>query len=311
MATEDTDTEAGGQAEDSGDTGESEESTVSDEGEKQVAGEGEAPRPSRTQRRANRFQEERNARTRAEQERDELRGRYTSLEQQFNEFRQEIARDKREAQRTDASTETRQKVSGLRQQARGYLVASANEKDPNRAQQLLDKHDELMDQADDLRDEMRDEARWEKRRGELAGQIPNQNTMAERSYFESRYPWLSTNKKAQALADAHYVELVEGGRPAGRATLEQAVTWAAKVLGIGGRATPSPLSRQVYAGTSQRDGEMDDSAPSGGITVEDVKNNLAFKRMAQLTFNQDDPDVAYAKWAKMQNNANKNGAGAR
>lgn len=316
MATEDNDIEAGGQTEDSGDSGEeSEDSAGSDEGTPKVASTDGEPKPSRKERRSNRFREANELRARAEQELGELRGRYQGLEQQFNEFRQEVQRDRQAAQQSSASTETRQKVSGLRQQARGYLVASANEKDPARAQQLLDKHDELMDQADDMRDEMRDEARWQKRRGEIQGQMPNAELIHERNYLEAKYPWLSTSIEGRALADARYNALVgdrQRPRPQNRATMEEALTWAAAKLGLGGRPNgPSPFSRQVYAGTGQRDGEQDDSAPSGSMTVDDVKNTLAFKRLAQLTFAQDDPEVAYAKWAKLQNSSNKNGAGAR
>lgn len=307
MATEDTGIEEGGQVEDSGDGGEAAEEPAGAEPQRGAPAKGEPG--ARDARRANKLREEKEARTRAEAELGELRGRYSGLEQQFGELKSQIERDRREAKQSNASTETRQQVSSLRQQARGYLVASANEKDPQRAQQLLEKHDELMDKADDLRDEMRDSARWEKRRGELAGSMPNPEHQREMSYLAAKYPAVMNSRKAMALADQHYIELVEGKtRPPGRATLEEAITWAAKTLGLGGRGGPSPMSRQVYGGRGGGDGEMDDSASSGSMSVEEVKNNLAFKRLAQLAYPQDEPDVAYAKWAKNQGGPAKNGA---
>ena len=306
MPTEDTDTEAGGQAEDTGDAG-GEEPAEGASAEPQAKAEGKGSPGARDKRRGDRYREATAARETAERALAEVQSRYQSLESSFNEFRQQIERDKRDAQQSNASTETRQQVSSLRQQARNFLVQSAQEKDPSRAQQLLDKHDELMDKADDLRDEMRDNARWEKRRGEIRNDIPNPEYQREMSLLEAKYPAVMSSKKAMALADQHYVELVQSGtRQAGRATLEEAITWAGKVLGLGGRTNGnSQLSRQVYGGRGAGDGEQDEGDSSGGMTADDVKNSLPLRRMALASFNTDDPEVAYAKFAKLNNNADK------
>lgn len=300
MATEDTDTEEGGQTEDTGDTGAEETDVEPAEGDRQAAADTEKPKSKRDQRRANRFQEERNARARAEQELGELRGRYSGLEQQFNEFRQQIERDKQQAQQSNASSEAKNRITGLRQQARNFLVQSAQAKDPATAQQLLDKHDALMDEADDLRDEMRDEARWEKRRGELQNQGPSAELMGEQMYFLSKYPWLDGNVEAQKMIRARFEGLVESGkRQANRATMEEAVTGIAKLLRLGG--TPngaSDRSRQVYAGMGQRDGEVDDSPSVGSVTAEDVENSRAHRKLALLLYSDLEPKQAYAKYAK-------------
>lgn len=313
MATEDTETEEGGQVEDTGEGGDESADDGGEGVERVAAKDDDKPaRPNHKERKANKFREEKEARARAELELGELRGRYAALEGQFGELRQQIERDKREAQQSSASNEAKGKVTALRQQARNYLVQSAQAKDPETAQRLLDKHDELMDQADDLRDEMRDGARWEKRRGELAGQMPNQEIISERTYLEGRYPWIATNAEARALADARFNSLVsDKKRQPNRATMEEALTYAARVLGIGGRSAPTERSRQVYAGMGQRDGEMDEGGSSGGMSVEEVKNNLAFKRMAQLSYPELEPEQAYAKWAKAQGSPAKNGASAR
>lgn len=313
MATEEGETEEGGQTEDSGDTGDTETETETEGGgEKQEAAGDKPARGQRDARRANRYREANEARLTAERELGELRGRYQALEGQFNEFRQQQERDRQAAQNTNASTEARQRVSSLREQARNFLVQSAQSKDPALAKQLLDKHDALMDEADDLRDEMRDEARWEKRRGELTNQGPNPELMTEQMYFLGKYPWLESNVKAQKMARAHFEDLVASGkRQANRATMEEGVTWAAKMLGLGGRTGPSDRSRQVYAGMGQRDGEHDDGESSGTMSVEEVKNTLAYRKLAQLSYPELEPEQAYAKWAKLQGSPAKNGAGAR
>lgn len=311
MDTEDTETEAGGQTDDVGDAG-GESAPEDTGGEPQQAAKPERGAPgARDKRRNDRFREANEGRQRAEQQLAELQGRYSGLEQQFGELRQQIERDRQQAQQSNASTETRQQVSSLRQQARNFLVQSAQEKDPTRAQQLLDRHDELMDKADDLRDEMRDSARWEKRRGELRNDIPNPEYQREIAFFESKYPLVMRSRKAMSLADSHYLELVESKkRQPGRETLEEAITWAAKTLGIGGQSQSS-VSRHVYGGRGAGDGEQDEGG-TGGMTADDVKNSLPLRRMALASFNADDPEVAYAKFAKLNNNAEKkNGAGAR
>lgn len=311
MATEETETEEGGQTDDSGDTGSDESDTDPGEGE---GGESAAAaeKPTRTQRRANRFQEERNARQRAEQELAEWRGRHTALESQFAEFRQQIERDRQQAQQADAGSQARQKINSVREQAWNYLAAASQAKTVAEAKELRDKYQELMDEADDMRDEMRDESRWERRRGEL-NQGPSAELMGEQMYFLSKYPWLDGHEEAQKMIRARFESLVSSGkRQANRATMEEAVTGIGKLLRLGGTANGvSDRSRQVYAGMGQRDGEHDNSEPSGSMSVEEVENSLAFRKMAQLTYPELEPRQAYAKWAKMQGGPAKNGAGAR
>ena len=81
-------------------------------------------------------------------------------------------------------------------------------------------------------------------------------------------------------------------------TMEEAITWAAKTLRLSnGHGAPSPVSRNAYVGQGQRGGEEDEGG-GGSMTAEDVKNNLALKRMALSTYNKLDPEQAYAKFAK-------------
>lgn len=314
MATEDNDTEAGGQTDDSGDSGGEEAEPA--EGDRQAAkGDGEdKPKGGRDKRRANRFQEEREARLRAEQQFGELQGRYSGLERQFTEFRQQIERDKQQAQQSNASTETRTRISSLRQQARNYLMQAAQAKDNNElAQRLIDKHDELMDEADDLRAEMREEGRWEKRKGEFQQQGPSAEMMGEQMYFLSKYPWLDGNVEAQKMIRARFDSLVESGkRQPSRATMEEATTAIAKMLGLGGRQPgPSDRSRQVYAGTGHGDGEQDDSPSSGSMSADEVENTRGLRKLALLAYPDLEPRQAYAKFAKNEGSRAKNGVSAR
>lgn len=230
----------------------------------------------------------------AERELGELKGRYSGLESQFNELRQQIERDKHQAQQSNATNEAKSKIASLRQQARNYLVQSAQSKDPAEAQRLLDKHDELSDQANDLRDEMRDSERWEKRKGEISGQMPNSAVMGEVMYFSAKYPWLDSNVKAQKMARAHFEDLVEGGRQASRATMEEAVTWAAKVLGIGGtNGHASPAQRARYGGVSSGEG-----AGGGGGNSGDIPMTRENEAMALAAYRHLEPAKAIAQWKR-------------
>ena len=80
--------------------------------------------------------------------------------------------------------------------------------------------------------------------------------------------------------------------------MEEAITYAAKVLRLGGSSGPTDASRQRYVGTSGRDREGDGGGPGGTMTADDVRNNLALKRMALSTYNQLEPEQAYARFAK-------------
>ncbi len=299
MATEDNDTEAGGQTEDTGDTGEeTEPAEPADTGERQAATEdtGEKPRVPRAQRRAAVVRESAIARAAAEREAADLRARVQRAEEKAEEAQRRVDERERNAQSNDKAPQTKQRISSLRAQARDQIVLAASLKG-EAASQAWERHQELMDEADDLRDEIRDEARWTKRRGEIAGSIPNQEMMAERQYLEAKYPQVVTNARARALADATFADLIQQGRPPSRATMEEAITWAAKTLRLGGNSAPGANSRNAYVGMGQRDGEADEGG-GGTMSVDDVRNNLALKRMALATFNQDDEMVAYAKFAK-------------
>jgi len=123
--------------------------------------------------------------------------------------------------------------------------------------------------------------------------------MEAKTYLQGKYPWLSTNTRARGLADATFADLVSAGRAPSMATMEEAITYAAKTMRISnGHGSPNPASRNAYVGQGQRGGEEDDGGSGGTMSAEDVKNNLALKRMALSTYNKLDPEQAYAKFAK-------------
>jgi len=300
MATDDTDTEAGGQTDDTGDAAEDTEvETGGDEGgERQAAKPDAEDKPSRKARRADVVRQNAMARAAAERERDELRQRVSAAESAANEVRARLEERDRQSQTTDKSAQTKQRIQSLRDQARDQIVLASGLKG-EAATAAWNRHQELMDQADDLRDEMRDEARWEKRRGEISSSMPNQALSEERQYIASKYPWVATNVEGRALADGRFAALVNGGRPPSRQTMEEAITYAAKMLRIGGGSAPGNASRNAYVGTGQRGGEEDGGGSNGGtMSADDVRNNLALKRMALSTYNTLEPEQAYAKFAK-------------
>lgn len=298
----DEDIESGGQTDDSdaGDTGDEADAGSSDEGGERQAAKGEdaGERQTRKERRANRMREANEARATAQREAAELRARVERAEAAAADAQRRIEERERSSQNNDRTAQARERITKLRQQAKSQLALSAQSKDPAQADKYWDEFQRLNDEADDLRDELRDAERWEKRKGELAGQIPDQGLMEEKQYIQAKYPWVTTNVEGRSLADGRFAALVASGRPPTRQTMEEALTYAAKILRLGGSSAPSDASRQRYVGTSGRDGEMDSGGSGGSMSAEDVKNNLALKRMALSTYNNLDPEAAYAKFAK-------------
>lgn len=297
----DEDIESGGQTDDSdaGDTGDDADEGASEEGgERQAARPESTDRPSRKERRANKMREATEAREAAVREAAELRARVERAEAAAADVQRRFEERERSSRTNDQATQTKERITKLRQQAKSQLALSAQSKDPAMADKYWDEFQRLNDEADDLRDELRDAERWEKRKGELAGAIPNQELMEEKQYIAAKYPWVATNVEARSLADGRFSALVASGRPPTRQTMEEALTYAAKVLRLGGNGAPSDASRQRYVGMGARDGEDNGGGTGGTMTADDVRNNLALKRMALLQYNNLDPEQAYAKFAK-------------
>ncbi len=295
----DEDIESGGQTDDTGDTGVDETDDAPADVAEPVAAktDGDAPAP-RAQRRVHHMRAAAMAKAAAEKERDELRQRIAQMEQDHRETRQRIEQREQQTRQQDTTSQTKEKVSSLRDRAWDALAQSAVAKDRGDAVRYRKEYERLQDEANELLDNMRDSERWQKRQGEIQQSMPNTEMLAERQYFEAKYPWVSTSVEGRSLADGRFNALVRGGRPSNRATMEEAITYAAKALRLGGGSAPSDASRQRYAGFAGRDGEADDGAQSGSMSADEVKNDLALKRMALGLFREDDPEVAYAKFAK-------------
>lgn len=295
--------ESGGQTDDSdtGDTGDESE-VASDEGggERQAArsddsGKAETPRK---QRRAHAMREAALAREAAVRENAELKARVAAAETAAQEAHRRIEERERSSQVQSESQKNQERIAQLRRQAKTHLAMSAQAKDPATAEKEWAEFERLNDEANDIRSEMKDAERWEKRKGEIRGSIPDQGLMEEKQYFQAKYPWVATSVEGRSLADGRFAALVNSGRPATRQTMEEAITYAAKMLRLGGGGTQSPASRSAYVGTGQRDGESDGGGSGGSMTAEDVRNNIALKRMALSTYNKLDENEAYARFAK-------------
>lgn len=296
----DEDIESGGQTDDSdaGDTGDDADAGSDEGGDRQAARSDAGDRPSRKERRANRMREATEAREAAVREAADLRERVARAEAAAADVTRRLEERERSTQNNDRTAQAKERITKLRQQAKSQLALSAQSKDPAQADKYWDEFQRLNDEADDLRDELRDAERWEKRKGELAGQIPDQGLMEEKQYIQAKYPWVTTNVEGRSLADGRFAALVASGRPPTRQTMEEALTYAARTLRLGGSSAPSEASRQRYVGTSGRDGEMDSGGSGGTMSADDVRNDLALKRMALSLYNTLDPEQAYAKFAK-------------
>jgi hypothetical protein len=299
----DEDIESGGQTDDSDAGDEEPEADAGDEGggERQAArldDVADKPKTPRNKRRADAMREAAIAREAAVRENAELKQRVQAAEAAAQEAHRRIEERERQSQTSNQAAQAKERIAAIRRQAKTQLAMSAQAKDPAQAEKYWDEFQRLNDEADDLRDELRDADRWEKRKGEIAGSLPNQGLIEEKQYFQAKYPWVATNVEGRSLADGRFAALVQAGRPPTRQTMEEAITYAAKILRLGGNGTQNPASRNAYVGMGQRDGEGDGGGTGGSMTADDVKNNLALKRMALQIYNNLDEQQAYAKFAK-------------
>lgn len=301
----DEDIESGGQTDDSDAGGEEPEADTGDEGggERQAAkpeagDKGESPRK---QRRAHAMREATIAREAAVREAAELRARVQAAEQAAQDVQRRLEERERSSQTQSESQKNQARITQLRGQAKSHLGLSGQYAAAGRtadADREWAEFERLNDEANDIRNEMKDAERWEKRKGEIAGQLPNQGLMEEKQYIQAKYPWVATSHEGRSLADGRFAALVANGRPPTRQTMEEAITYAAKMLRLGGGGTQSPASRNAYVGVGGRDGEGDGGGTGGTMTAEDVRNNLGLKRMALSLYNNLDEQQAYAKFAK-------------
>jgi hypothetical protein len=226
---------------------------------------------------------ERAERQRIDRELAEMRGRLTERE--------------RSTQTQDKHAQTRDKIAALRKQAKAHLFFSAQAKDPTQSEKEWEEHQRLMDEADDLRDSMRDESRWEKRRGEIQQTGVDPGLIQEKMYFAAKFPFLDGNRRVQALADAEFSELVQGGRPANRQTMEQAITSAAKTLGLGGQSQPTESQRARYGGVPAGEGA------AGGNEPRKIRVGRQEDALAKAAMNVINPHLdskaAVKEWARL------------
>jgi hypothetical protein len=214
------------------------------------------------------------------------------MDRELAELRGQMTERQRQSQGEDKHAQTKDKIAALRRQAKAHLYFSAQAKDPAQSEKEWDEHQRLMDEADDMRDSMRDESRWEKRRGEIQQTGVNPEVLQEKMYFSAKYPFLEGNRRVQALADAEFGELVQGGRPANRQTMEQAITSAAKALGLGGQSTPTDGQKARYGGVPAGEGA------GGGSERRTIKMGRHEEALAKAAYPHLEAKDAFKQWAK-------------
>lgn len=235
----------------------------------------------------------------ANKERDEFRkqleserGERERMAREFAELRGRFEERQSQGQQQDRHAETKQKINNLRTQAWAQMALAAQAKDAESSTKFRDEYQRLMDEADDLRDEMRSAARWEKQRGEIASQMPDQNTQAEVTFLNSRFPALASDTEAQIMSDARLRYLIGQGRPATRETAVEAITWAFQQLKRGGTTAPTNGQRQLYAGVPAGEGAGGDERPRS------IKMGRHEEALARAAYPKLEAKEAYKQWAK-------------
>lgn len=235
----------------------------------------------------------------AQRERDEFKNRLEAAERRDRERERELAEvrgrlEERAAQgqQQNKHAETKSKIETLRDQAWTMMERAAMSKTPEESAKFRKEHQRLMDEADDLRDEIRAGSRWEKQRGEIGQALPDPQAQAERSFLDSRFPWLASNPKAQMYADVELKSLIAAGEPATRETAIKAITTVANYLKLGGTSSPTNGQRQLYSGVPSGEGAGGDDKPRS------IRMGRHEEALARATYPQLEAREAYKQWAK-------------
>lgn len=215
-------------------------------------------------------------------------------DREIAEMRGRLEERQRQTQTQDKHAETKSKIADLRKQAKAHLFFSSQAKDQAAAEKEWDDHQRLTDEANRLMWKMDSESEWENRRGEFSQQIPDQGMLQERNYIATKYPWVESSIEGRSLADGKYTALVNGGSPQGRQTMEVALTWAAKTLGLGGNgAGPSDHQRRLYSGVPGGEG-----AGGGGDGAKTIRVGRHEEAMAKAAYPHLEAKDAVKQWAK-------------
>lgn len=257
------------------------------DGGTQAAG-SEPAKPSRRERR-NDFvrmtkEEAADAKRAAQEERDAR----VRLEAQVAELRRSVS----ERPSQPAQPDTR-----LAEARRKYELAIAMGSQSKTTEEAK-HHLALMHEAQDEIQDIRAEAREKKLREELRESMPNPAMQTEAAIIAAEFPWIRENDEARSYADAKFNRLVRQGRPQSRETMREALTATAKELSLGGRSAPPESSRRAYEGTGAREGEGGGGSGPKGITVDQVRENAALKKLALSAYKHMEPDAAIARWVQ-------------
>jgi hypothetical protein len=257
-------------------------------------------RQSRKERRANRMREEQEKARAAEE-------RYSNLERQFQEQSRQLAETRGyvnalgQRQQGDPEVARKAKIDSLSDEADRHLQnagLAAKAGDQARARAEMRAYEAKQREIYRVEDEPNRAAELDRRMGEFRSQQPLQMTpqlIAMREEFNSKFPWLKTNRKARAAVDFEISQELQAGRPF---TVEMAIAKAAEVeKEFNLKRAPGPATERQRAAFSAPGGGEAGGADDGDGPIT-VKMGKAEKIMAHKLYPHLDATEAEKKWAK-------------
>lgn len=206
------------------------------------APEEEEPRPSRKQRRANRYREQEERANAAERERDELRERLDRLESSHREQVQGFAR--RVAESGPGPSSHEDSLAGVYKKQEELLsdynsLLKSGQMTPDVERRYQDRYREIE------REKLEAVAREQIQR--MQPQIEND---AQVRAIRERNRDVFGDHRASAWAKGRYEQMVADGEPASEATIEKAIDESRRRFRLGGYKEPTQRDRSRYTGSS-------------------------------------------------------------
>lgn len=216
----------------------------------------------------------------------------TRMAQELAEVRAHVEAGQRQSQTQSRAEQAKSKITQLRDQAWMHMERAAVAKDAQSALHERQEYQRLMDEAEDTRREIWAEQERERIKAQMWERAADPALLEEKMYLSSRYPELETNVELRSLADGRFNALVTKGRQPSRQLMEEAITYAAAKLGIGGQSAPTDAQRQRYAGIPGGEGA------GGGNERRTIKMGRHEEAMAKAAYPQLEAKDAFRQWAK-------------
>lgn len=256
-------------------------------------------RPSRAEKKKNRFREAWETAAQAEARAKAAEERSSRIEQELARFRAEaeqFAQEHGQRDPIDDPFEAELKSLSLKEKQLGKEWAAVQ---GNASEELAEQYAERHQQIKDARQRVLFRQEHQKM-GASAPPAQDPKVAATRAIMEDEFPDVFKNQKAMFWADAYHRQQLAKGRAADMSLLRESMDAATKEFKLGGRASrgrpPTDEERARYHGAP-----AGSAGGGGGGEGKTLRMTPQFQEMARSMYPElaaKDPNLAYQKWAK-------------